>query len=66
MSKGKILVADDEVSIRQIVEARLKMAGYEVVTASDGAEALELVKAEQPSLIVLDIMMPKVDGLTSL
>lgn len=63
MSKGKILVADDEVSIRQIVEARLKMAGYEVVTASDGAEALELVKAEQPSLIVLDIMMPKVDGL---
>ncbi len=63
MSKGKILVADDEVSIRQIVEARLKMAGYEVVTASDGAETLELVKTEQPSLIVLDIMMPKVDGL---
>ncbi|MFN8672610.1 MAG: response regulator [Candidatus Sericytochromatia bacterium] len=63
MSKGKILVADDEVSIRQIVEARLKMAGYEVVTASDGAETLELVKTEQPSLIVLDIMMPKIDGL---
>lgn len=63
MSKGKILVADDEVSIRQIVEARLKMAGYEVVTAADGAEAVELVKTEQPSLIVLDIMMPKMDGL---
>lgn len=63
MSKGKILVADDEVSIRQIVEARLKMAGYEVVTAADGAEAVELVKSEQPSLIVLDIMMPKMDGL---
>jgi len=63
VSKGKILVADDEVSIRQIVEARLKMAGYEVVTAADGAEAVELVKTEQPSLIVLDIMMPKMDGL---
>ncbi len=63
MSKGKILVADDEISIRQIVEARLKMAGYEVVTAADGAEAVELVKSEQPNLIVLDIMMPKMDGL---
>lgn len=63
MSKGKILVADDEISIRQIVEARLKMAGYEVVTASDGSEAIELIKLEQPSLIVLDIMMPKMDGL---
>ena len=63
MSKGKILVADDEVSIRQIVEARLKMTGYEVVTASDGAEAIELIKSENPSLIVLDIMMPKIDGL---
>ena len=63
MSKGKILVADDEISIRQIVEARLKMAGYEVVTAADGAEAIDLIKAEQPSLIVLDIMMPKMDVL---
>jgi OmpR family response regulator RpaB len=63
VSKGKILVADDEISIRQIVEARLKMAGYEVVTAADGAEAVELVKSEQPNQIVLDIMMPKMDGL---
>lgn len=63
MSKGKILVADDEVSIRQIVEARLKMSGYEVITAKDGVEALEMAQTEQPSLIVLDIMMPKMDGL---
>jgi len=63
VSKGKILVADDEISIRQIVEARLKMAGYDVITAADGAEALELVKLEHPNLIVLDIMMPKMDGL---
>jgi OmpR family response regulator RpaB len=63
VSKGKILVVDDEQSIRQIVETRLKMAGYDVVTAGDGLEALELVKIENPNLIVLDIMMPKVDGL---
>lgn len=63
MSKGKILVVDDEPSIRQIVETRLKMAGYDVVTAGDGLEALEMVKSENPNLIVLDIMMPKVDGL---
>jgi len=63
VSKGKILVADDEISIRQIVEARLKMAGYEVVTAADGSEALEMIKLEQPTLVVLDIMMPKMDGL---
>lgn len=63
MSKGKILVVDDEASIRQIVEARLKMAGYDVVTANDGQEAIEQALAEQPDLIVLDIMMPKVDGL---
>jgi OmpR family response regulator RpaB len=63
VSKGKILVVDDEASIRQIVEARLKMAGYDVVTAHDGQEAIEQALSEQPDLIVLDIMMPKVDGL---
>jgi len=63
VNKGKILVADDEASIRQIVEARLKMAGYEVVTAGDGEEAIERFRIERPDLIVLDIMMPRVDGL---
>lgn len=59
----KILVVDDEASIRQIVETRLKASGYEVVTASDGEEAIAKTFAEQPSLIVLDIMMPRIDGL---
>ncbi|PKL76882.1 MAG: DNA-binding response regulator [Candidatus Melainabacteria bacterium HGW-Melainabacteria-1] len=63
MKKGKILVVDDEASIRQIVEARLNMAGFEVVTAADGEEALEVYRAHRPDLIVLDIMMPRVDGL---
>lgn len=63
MKKGKILVVDDEASIRQIVEARLNMAGFDVVTAGDGEEALEIYRNERPDLIVLDIMMPRVDGL---
>lgn len=63
MNKGKILVVDDEASIRQIVEARLNMAGFEVVTAADGEEALAIYPKERPDLIVLDIMMPRIDGL---
>lgn len=63
MKKGKILVVDDEASIRQIVEARLNMAGFDVFTAADGEEALEVYRASRPDLIVLDIMMPRLDGL---
>ncbi|HEY9723092.1 MAG TPA: response regulator transcription factor [Oscillatoriaceae cyanobacterium] len=62
MDKQKILVIDDEASIRQIVETRLKLAGYDVITAADGVEALEQAATHQPDLIVLDIMMPKLDG----
>lgn len=62
MDRQKILVIDDEASIRQIVETRLKLAGYEVITAADGVEALEQAATHQPNLIVLDIMMPKLDG----
>jgi OmpR family response regulator RpaB len=60
--KEKILVVDDEVSIRRILENRLSMIGYTVVTASDGEEALAVYKKELPNLIILDIMMPKLDG----
>jgi OmpR family response regulator RpaB len=62
MDRQKILVIDDEASIRQIVETRLKLAGYEVMTAADGVEALEQAATHNPSLIVLDVMMPKMDG----
>lgn len=57
-----ILVADDEASIRRILETRLKMIGYDVVTASDGEEALAMFNKQTPDLIVLDVMMPKLDG----
>jgi OmpR family response regulator RpaB len=60
--REKILVVDDEVSIRKILETRLSMLGYSVVTAADGEEALLLYKKESPNLILLDIMMPKLDG----
>ena len=60
--KEKILVVDDEASIRRILETRLSMIGYTVVTAADGDEALAVYKKELPNLIILDIMMPRLDG----
>lgn len=58
-----ILVADDDPSLREVVRYTLAQAGFEVVEAKDGAEALEKVKARPPALLVLDIMMPELDGL---
>ena len=58
----KILAVDDERHIVRLVEVNLQRAGYEVVTAYDGREALEKVKAEKPDLVVLDVMMPYMDG----
>ena len=62
MAKGKILVVDDEIYIVHILDFSLGMEGYQVLTALDGEQALERARAEQPDLIVLDIMMPKLDG----
>jgi two-component system alkaline phosphatase synthesis response regulator PhoP len=62
MAKGKILVVDDEIYIVHILDFSLGMEGYEVLTALDGEQALEKARAEHPDLIVLDIMMPKLDG----
>lgn len=58
----KILAVDDEPDIVRLVTAALTARGYEVVTAVDGEEALDKVVLEKPDLIVLDIMMPKMDG----
>ena len=58
----KILVVDDELSIRQILETRLSIRGYKVILAANGEEALQLFRKEQPNLVILDIMLPKIDG----
>ena len=58
----KILAVDDERHIVRLVQVNLERAGYEVVTAFDGKDALEKVAAEQPDLVVLDVMMPYMDG----
>lgn len=60
--KSKILVVDDEAAIRRILETRLSMLGYAVVTAADGREALDIFHKEDPDLVVLEVMLPKLDG----
>ena len=62
MAKGKILVVDDEIYIVHILDFSLGIEGYEVMTALDGEQALSKVAQDKPDLIVLDIMMPKLDG----
>jgi len=62
-SRKKILVVDDEASVRQLVSSYLSREGYEVIEASDGAQALKLARLEHPDLLVLDLMIPEVDGL---
>ena len=62
MAKGKILVVDDEVNITQILEFSIGAEGYEVISAANGEEAIDKARREQPDLIILDVMMPKIDG----
>ena len=61
----KILVVDDEALLVKGIRFNLKSDGYEVITGSNGQEAVELVRSEVPDLVVLDVMMPVMDGLTA-
>ena len=61
--KPKILVVDDEPDAVELIEFNLKAAGYDVVTATDGEEALKRARSVMPQLIILDLMLPEVDGL---
>lgn len=58
----KILVVDDEAQLVDMVKMRLEANSYEVIVAYDGQEALEKTKKEKPDLIILDLMLPKMDG----
>lgn len=60
---GRILVADDDVNIQAVLRYCLEASGHAVLTASDGAETLEVINAETPDAVVLDLMMPVIDGI---
>jgi DNA-binding response OmpR family regulator len=60
--KTKILVADDELKLLRLVTRNLELEGYATLAATDGQEALELIETHDPDLLLLDVMMPKLDG----
>ncbi len=62
MAGKRIMAVDDERHIVRLIQVNLERAGYQVVTAFDGPEALKKVESDRPDLIVLDVMMPKMDG----
>jgi DNA-binding response OmpR family regulator len=61
-----VLVADDDPMIRELVSRILEEAGYRVVTAEDGAEAIELIRVSRPAAAILDVMMPGLDGIETM
>jgi DNA-binding response OmpR family regulator len=62
MNKKRILVVEDEIELVKAIQIRLEQAGYEVLTAYDGQEALDKTRKEKIDLIILDLMIPKIDG----
>jgi two-component system response regulator MprA len=64
-ARARVLIVDDEPAVRESLTNSLVFEGYVVVAASDGVEALDRVKTERPDLIVLDVLMPRLDGLTA-
>jgi len=62
MGTIRILVVDDDARVREMIEFRLRLFGYEVIQAADGTEALDVATREKPNLVLLDVMMPELDG----
>ena len=62
MAKKRLLLVDDEADLVDMIKFRLEANGYEVLVANDGAQALETARKERPDLIILDLMLPKMDG----
>lgn len=65
-NKKKILIVEDDFFIRDLYEIQARKAGFEVITAIDGEDGLGKVKTETPNLVILDIMLPKMDGISIL
>lgn len=61
----KVLAVDDEDDVRHLIQVKLKKAGFEVITATNGEEAVEMCKTEKPDVVIIDWMMPKMDGPTA-
>lgn len=66
MAKKRILVVDDEAELIKAIQIRLTASGYEVLNACDGPEGLKLAQKEKPDLILLDVLMPNMDGFQTL
>jgi len=66
MSLGKVLIVDDEAEVRQVLEEFLRSRGYEAVLAQSGPEALGVLDAQKPDLVLLDVAMPEMDGVEAL
>ncbi|MBI4707088.1 MAG: response regulator [Candidatus Omnitrophica bacterium] len=64
--KNKILIVDDETELTELLKLRFGALGYKISSAADGEEALNAVKTDKPDLILLDIMLPKLDGISVL
>ncbi len=62
-SKKKILVVEDELELSEGLQARLELEGFEVLAAKDGKEGVEKAREAKPDLVIMDVRMPKVDGL---
>lgn len=61
----KVLAVDDEDDVRRLIEIKLKKAGFDVITATNGEEGVALAKSEKPDVVIMDWMMPKMDGPTA-
>ena len=66
MTKPRILIAEDEPNIREVLRMQLELNGFEVFEARDGVEALELAERVRPDVMLLDVMMPRMDGYEAL
>ncbi len=60
--KAQVLVVDDEPGIGNVLRIKLRLCGYDVITTTSGAEAIELIRVKKPDVVLLDILMPEVSG----